>query len=117
MKAKPNEVGRVVVSLKGHDEGRWFAIVKVLDDPYVLICDGDTRRLDKPKKKQAKHLRALPMTVCVTGKGASGGELDDSDLRKSLKQAKMQYQTQFDGGRKSDGQVKEECAFVQRGCH
>ena len=63
MKAKPTEPGRVVISTQGHDAGRWHVIVSVLDARYVLICDGEARRLAQPKKKQVKHLSALPLTI------------------------------------------------------
>ena len=81
MKAKPTEPGRVVISTQGHDAGRWHVIVSVLDARYVLICDGEARRLAQPKKKQVKHLSALPLTIPVEGKGASGGPIADSDIR------------------------------------
>lgn len=117
MKAKPAEVGRVVISLQGRDAGRWFAVTQVVDEWCVLLCDGDVRKLAKPKKKQLKHLMALPLTVPVTGKGASGGAISDSDIRKSLKAARDAYETATNGARDGASQMKEECAFVQRGCH
>lgn len=115
MKAKPTEPGRVVVSTQGHDAGRWYAVLSVQDERYVLLCDGDTRRLNKPKKKQTKHLRALPLTVPVSGRGGSGGAIADSDIRKALKAAREGYEAQTDFARKPARveNEKEECAFVQ----
>lgn len=52
MKAKPNEPGQVVISTQGHDKDRWYAIVSVLDEKNMLVCDGDTRKLAKPKKSR-----------------------------------------------------------------
>ena len=63
MKADPREIGRVVISKQGHDKGKAYVVTAVLDERYVLLCDGAARRLEKPKKKQAKHLRALPQLV------------------------------------------------------
>ena len=91
MKAKPYEPGRVVISTLGHDAGRWYAIYSVLDERMVTLVDGETRKLAKPKKKQVKHLRALPPTIQVDGIGASGGPLADSDIRKALKAEKDAY--------------------------
>ena len=34
--------------------------VGMVDERFVLIADGDTRKAEHPKKKQVKHLRALP---------------------------------------------------------
>lgn len=50
------KVGQVVKSKAGRDKGRVFIVYKILDENYVLIVDGDLRRLDKPKKKKIKHL-------------------------------------------------------------
>ena len=52
MKAKPTEPGRVVISTQGHDAGRWYAVMSVLDDRFVTLCDGETRKLAKPKKSR-----------------------------------------------------------------
>ncbi|KAB3535526.1 RNA-binding protein [Alkaliphilus pronyensis] len=52
-------IGQLVRSTKGRDKGRIFVIVRVLDDEYVLIADGDLRKIDKPKKKKIKHLAKI----------------------------------------------------------
>ena len=50
-------VGRIVKSKAGRDKGRLFVVIQVVDDKFVLIVDGDLRRIDKPKKKKIKHLQ------------------------------------------------------------
>ena len=114
MKAKPNEPGRVVISTQGHDAGRWYAVLNVLDERNVLLVDGDTRKLEKPKKKQVKHLHALPLTIAVEGRGASGGALADSDIRKALKAEKEAYLIRTGYAPKAQTEnVKEDDALVQ----
>ena len=110
MKAKPTEPGRVVISTQGHDAGRWYAIVSVLDERMALLADGETRKLAKPKKKQVKHLKALPLTVQVQGRGESGGPLADSDIRKALKAQKDAYlmKTGFNVNDKEEGALVQE---------
>jgi ribosomal protein L14E/L6E/L27E len=49
-------IGQMVKSKAGRDKGNIFIVVDVLDDEYVLIADGDIRKLDNPKKKKVKHL-------------------------------------------------------------
>lgn len=49
-------LGRVVRSTAGRDEGKTFIIIKVLDEKYVVISDGNLRTQEKPKKKKIKHL-------------------------------------------------------------
>ncbi len=50
------DLGRVVLSKAGRDLGRLFVIIEIIDELYVLIADGDLRRIEKPKKKKIKHL-------------------------------------------------------------
>ncbi len=48
-------VGDMVISRRGHDKGKWF-IVTDIEENYVIVCDGKTRKADKKKKKKIKHL-------------------------------------------------------------
>ena len=68
------------VSLMGHDKGRLYLIVKVIDADFVLVCDGKVRKTDSPKKKRFKHLKT------VAGNLFSVGEtLTDAKIVKVLK--------------------------------
>ena len=53
------EKGQLVKSIAGHDKGEYFLIYEVIDDDYVKIVNGKTRRLEKPKLKKIKHLKKL----------------------------------------------------------
>lgn len=127
MKANPDEVGRIVVSKQGHDQGRWYCVTAKIDDRIMACCDGELRKLDNPKKKQIKHLLALPLTIDLMAKGASGGKFDNSDLRKALAASRKAYETQTGWPHMSamvdnpecelcsqEDQKKEECALVQK---
>ena len=47
--------GQIVCSKKGRDKGRFMAIVE--ESPlYAYVCDGGKRPLERPKKKNVKHL-------------------------------------------------------------
>lgn len=110
MKAIPFDVGRVVLSKQGHDKGRYFAVVGLVDEKYVLIADGETRRLEKPKRKQTKHLRAKPITLVEIGAAlVEGRSVLDSDVRKALRA--LSHEEGNHGMREC--QKKEECALVQ----
>lgn len=52
------KIGQVVKSKAGRDKGKIFIIQEVLDSKYVLICDGELRKVSKPKMKKVKHLIA-----------------------------------------------------------
>ena len=76
--------GRVVLSTQGRDEGRYFIVLEVIDEQFVLMADGLTRKLDHPKKKKIKHLRPKPIVVHVDGATLPNKHLQDSDLRRYL---------------------------------
>ena len=47
--------GRIVRSTDGRDKDGFFLVVAA-ENGYVFIADGKTRRLEKPKRKNPKHL-------------------------------------------------------------
>lgn len=49
-------VGQIVRSKAGRDKDRHFIVIKKVDCEYVLIADGDLRKVDNLKKKKVKHL-------------------------------------------------------------
>ena len=49
------KIGTVVQSLRGRDEG--FFMVVGTDGMFAYLADGCSRRLEKPKKKNLRHLR------------------------------------------------------------
>ena len=50
----------------------------------VTVADGKHRRLENPKKKKTKHLRAKPVLLDLRALRPEGGKLQDSDLRRAL---------------------------------
>jgi large subunit ribosomal protein L14e len=110
VKANPHEIGRVVISGQGHDKGRWFVVVGLVDERYVLIADGDTRKMENPKKKQVKHLSAEPETADEAVDAIRAhAQTADSAIRKALKAAQARL-APAGTGRNTD---KEECVLVQ----
>ena len=81
----PFEPGRVVESIQGRDRGIFFLVLERVSEEFVLIADGDLRRLEKPKKKMTKHLRAKPVLLDLKTLRPEGGPLQNSDLRRALR--------------------------------
>jgi len=80
------EVGRVVLAKAGRDKGKAFVVVGLLNEEYVLLADGRSRTIDKPKKKKIKHLDPKPQKAEEIVKMIeSGTKVLDADIRKSLK--------------------------------
>ncbi len=49
-------IGQIVRSTKGRDQGHIFVVIGILDDQHLLVTDGDLRRVDKPKKKRRSNI-------------------------------------------------------------
>ena len=87
MKPIPFEPGRIVLSTQGRDAGRYFVILKVIDDQYVLMSDGSTRKTDHLKRKKIKHLHPKPLMADAIAKQLLEGQTPaDSEIRKALSQ-------------------------------
>jgi len=54
------ETGTVVRSLAGRDKGYYLCVVGE-EGGCILVCDGKERPLDRPKRKNPRHLEALPL--------------------------------------------------------
>lgn len=78
-------VGQVVKSKAGRDKDRNFIIIDVVDEQYVLVADGDLRKLDHPKKKKIRHLAKYNI-ICeeVKNRLNSGEKITNLLLRREL---------------------------------
>ena len=85
MSSFPMEVGRVVFSRAGRDQGHYFVIVDVIDEEYVAIANGCQRKVDNPKKKKIKHLVAKPeLLEEISKKISENKRIFDSEVRNKL---------------------------------
>ena len=85
MNSFPMEVGRVVLSRAGRDQGHYFVLVDVIDANYVAIANGCQRKVDNPKKKKIKHLAAKPeLLEEIRKKIFSKKRIFDSEVRNKL---------------------------------
>ena len=80
----PFDIGRVVRSTQGRDEGRWFVVIRPEDDGFVWMADGLTRKLEHLKKKKTKHLKPKPIRMEDVQIKLEKHQLLDSDLRRFL---------------------------------
>lgn len=77
-------MGDMVRSIAGRDQGRYFLILDVMDQNYVLIVDGDLRRIEKPKKKKVKHLIKTGIASQLLKEHVEGKSLNNAFLRREL---------------------------------
>jgi ribosomal protein L14E/L6E/L27E len=82
---KDEVLGRVVLSTAGRDEGKFYIIVDMISDNYVLLADGGLRPESKPKKKKLRHLRFTDIIAEeIKSDIISGNKLNNSTIRKFL---------------------------------
>lgn len=75
--------GTVVKSLKGHDKGNLFVIVKS-GESFVWLIDGKRRKKHNPKRKSQKHVEVTQTYI------PEFDSLSDKALRKKLNRLKTQ---------------------------
>ena len=65
-------IGMLAVSRAGHDRGTTYVIIGE-EDEYVYLADGQTRTVDRPKRKNKKHIQVIKK---VQMDQTSGGNKD-----------------------------------------
>lgn len=86
MPEKSVQVGRLVCSVQGRDSGRFYLIVGMENQAGVWVADGEGRKVEKPKKKNVKHLKFYDiMAPAVVEKSSRGRRITNEDVRNELK--------------------------------
>ncbi len=91
-------ISDVVVSCKGHDQGKLFYCVGT-DEGYLILANGKDRTLEKPKRKKRKHARlVLRSETRVAQKLRLGDKVLNSELRRDLASICREVQSNDLGG-------------------
>jgi ribosomal protein L14E/L6E/L27E len=69
--------GTVVKACAGRDSDGYFVVIACDDLGFCYIANGKSRKLDKPKKKNVKHLQFTKTVVDLSN-------MTDKQLRKLL---------------------------------
>ena len=86
-------VGQVVYSKCGHDKGKAFIVTEIEED-FLYLTDGNSRKMDKPKKKKTKHVQITNYYDDELKTKIENGEyLLDADFVKALKKYSDQKQS------------------------
>ena len=51
-------IGDIIVSTAGHDRGEYYLVIEC-DKDFIYVANGRLKTLDKPKKKNIKHVSRL----------------------------------------------------------
>lgn len=80
-----NLLGMMVLSKAGRDKGKYFIIVGIIDQNYVYISNGDSRGIDKPKKKKIKHIfQTNIVSQTIKESLLKNKTVNNSDIKKFL---------------------------------
>ena len=80
-------VGQIVCSKAGRDKG-YFMVVVEEGDGFVFVCDGKERPLERPKRKNIKHI-AFTNTVLEEESSITTVTTTNKDLKTVLFPAEM----------------------------
>ncbi len=70
--------GSVVKSIAGHDQNSHYVVIRT-EGNYVYIADGKERKLEKPKRKNIKHISVTAVVLDLNG-------VTNKTLRKLLRE-------------------------------
>ncbi len=79
--------GGVCVSLQGRDKGSVYVIIRA-DDAFAYVADGKRKCAARPKKKNLKHVRLLPVRIEFIAERISCGKtVYDNEISYALAEA------------------------------
>lgn len=93
-------LGRIVYSKSGRDKGKMFVIIGIVDENFVLLADGDLRKIENPKLKSIKHLQMTNTIAEDILTMINKGVLPDNHIIKKI--LRNTQETRERAGRRSD---------------
>ena len=91
-------IGDAVLVLAGRGCGRWMRVVGQ-EEGFLLLADGRRCPVEKPKRKNPKHVAALTRAdSAVAQKLVRGEPIRNSDLRKDLAIVRQEKAEKDQGG-------------------
>jgi len=83
-------IGQFVVSKAGRDKEKIFITIDKQGSDYLLLVDGDLRKIESPKKKKVKHVRPLEtVSVDLQKKISEGKKVTNLMIRKEFEKLGM----------------------------
>lgn len=100
------QVGQVVVSKAGRDQGKAYVVVDVTADGFALVADGKKRLVRRPKRKNLRHVGWPQEAVPTAGVGKSGA-LTDELIRRLLSEWQAVHLAEHAESSQTDGAGEE----------
>ncbi|ALX49373.1 KOW domain-containing RNA-binding protein [Lentibacillus amyloliquefaciens] len=97
-------IGQVVRILQGREAGQYAIVLKLIDDRYALLADGEKRKYDRPKKKNLYHIEAMEfISPEVQNSLLETGRVTNGKLRFALTKFMNEIVTDLKKGDQHDG--------------
>lgn len=94
--------------VRGRDRGLYAVVIGYEPDRFIRIADGDKRKIDRPKKKNILHVRAMPYIDTDMAEAIGGGrKVTNANVRYALRR--------FLESRPQPDEVREKEEGVERG--
>ena len=87
---KTLNLGDIVISKAGRDTNKMFVVTQVVNQDFVLICNGKLKDIDRPKLKRAKHLRVFAHSENLAEKLAQSN-IENVDIINELDSLTQNY--------------------------
>ena len=80
------KTGDIVRSKAGRDSGRYFVVVRT-EENFAFVCDGDLRKIDRPKRKKFRHLNYTGENSSFALEKIKNGEkLTNTEVRREIQE-------------------------------
>ncbi|GAB4074341.1 KOW domain-containing RNA-binding protein [Barrientosiimonas marina] len=97
-------IGQVVRILQGREAGQYAVVLKIIDDRYVLLADGEKRKYDQPKRKNLNHVEVMDfVSPEVQNSLLETGRVTNGKLRFALTKFRSEIVTDLKKGDQHDG--------------
>ncbi|MBX5435836.1 MAG: KOW domain-containing RNA-binding protein [Alicyclobacillaceae bacterium] len=98
------DVGRIVEITRGRDRGSFAVVIGHDADRFVLVADGDKRKAEKPKRKNALHVRNTAwIAEEVVDELQRGGKVTNARLRHALRVYQQHLADRMSGEASEEG--------------
>lgn len=93
------KIGQIVRVTHGREQSQVAIIIKIIDDRYVLLADGDKRKYDRPKKKNVNHFEGTPfISKEVRESLLETGRVSNGKLRFAVAKYEREVVTELEKG-------------------
>lgn len=81
------QVGQLIFSKAGRDQGQAYLVWRIVDNQFIEVVDGYRRRVERPKRKNSKHVTPVnQVAVTVAEKLKRGESVSNAEVRKAIDQ-------------------------------